>query len=102
LFKISGQYCIKADHPSLNGHFPGNPIVPAVVILDYARSLLAQHCADMHIVGLRQAKFFRPLRPDQDFTIDLIQHTPTHIRFECSRVFETLAAGIFIVETSHV
>ncbi len=25
---------IPADHPSLPGHFPGRPIVPAVVILD--------------------------------------------------------------------
>ena len=30
----SKAFTIAYDHPSLAGHFPGNPIVPGVVILD--------------------------------------------------------------------
>ena len=28
------DFSIAPDHPALEGHFPGQPIVPAVVILD--------------------------------------------------------------------
>lgn len=28
---ISETFTVPADHPSLPGHFPGNPVVPGVV-----------------------------------------------------------------------
>lgn len=31
----SFKFVISNEHPSLAGHFPNNPIVPGVVILDY-------------------------------------------------------------------
>ena len=33
---------IRADHPSLPGHFPGTPLVPGVVILDEIVAALAE------------------------------------------------------------
>ena len=55
--------CVQADHPSLAGHFPGQPIVPAVVILD-AVFAEAQRCRPALIATrIRHAKFPRPLRP---------------------------------------
>src|SRR5437879_10590804 len=39
-FEISRA--IRADHPSLAGHFPGTPIVPGVVILDEVAAALAR------------------------------------------------------------
>ena len=30
------SFTIPHDHPALPGHFPGNPLVPAVVLIDHA------------------------------------------------------------------
>ena len=38
-----GRFLIRPDHPSLPGHFPGNPLVPGVVLLDEALALIRQH-----------------------------------------------------------
>ena len=32
--RLDFEVRVAADHPSLQGHFPGNPIVPGVVLLD--------------------------------------------------------------------
>ncbi|MEZ5592806.1 MAG: hypothetical protein R3F53_19725 [Gammaproteobacteria bacterium] len=34
--------CIGSEHPSLAGHFPSNPIVPGVVILDEVMQAVQQ------------------------------------------------------------
>jgi 3-hydroxymyristoyl/3-hydroxydecanoyl-(acyl carrier protein) dehydratase len=66
---------IQADHPALPGHFPGDPIVPGVVLLD----------AVMELAGgrhLPSAKFHSPLRPGEPFVIRIEQEKFTVRRGE--------------------
>lgn len=53
---------ISADHPSLAGHFPGNPVVPGVVLLEEALTL-AERCFGGRVSGISAAKFRAPLKP---------------------------------------
>lgn len=60
---------VPVDHPAFPGHFPGNPIVPGVVILDQALVFLANaigkpitHCK------LGSAKFLSPVGPGETLT----------------------------------
>lgn len=99
--EFSQSFCIDSTHPSLAGHFPGNPIVPGVVLLDYARTLLQQWRPGGRISSLSQCKFLKPLRPDQVFIIKLMQVSPTLIKFELECADEKLLAGAFIVEGAH-
>jgi 3-hydroxyacyl-[acyl-carrier-protein] dehydratase len=62
---------IAADHPSLSGHFPDAPIVPAVIILDEVAAALAEWRKDARIVGIPMVKFSSALKPHQPFTIVL-------------------------------
>ena len=62
---------IRADHPSLPGHFPGAPLVPGVVILDEVAAAIDEWRHDSQLSGVRSVKFLAPLKPEQPFTISL-------------------------------
>lgn len=96
--QISETYLIPANHPSLAGHFPDAPIVPGVVLLDYARLLLQNWQPALRIKSLSQAKFLQPLAPQQRFTITLTQVSAQTIKFECLSEAHKLICGTFIVE----
>lgn len=53
-----------ADHPIFEGHFPDDPILPGVCLLQMAEELV-QHCTGhpMALQRIRQAKFLNPVRP---------------------------------------
>jgi 3-hydroxyacyl-[acyl-carrier-protein] dehydratase len=57
---------IAADHPAYAGHFPGQPILPGVVLLDLALHAIAAH---RNLAGaavrIRAAKFLSPVRPGE-------------------------------------
>lgn len=76
---------IAADHPSLAGHFPDDPIVPGVVLLEeVVRAFTAWH-PDHRPMGIAQVKFLAPLRPEQLFRIRFAAAGPDAMRFACIR-----------------
>src|SRR5215813_10999526 len=62
---------IKADHPSLPGHFPEAPLVAGVLILDEVFAALSEWQKDCQVTSIRMVKFLLPLKPEQPFTICL-------------------------------
>lgn len=69
---------IESSHPALAGHFPGNPVVPGVVVLQ--RVAAAWQAWRGARVGKLDAKFMRPLLPGEDAVIELDEST-TGTRF---------------------
>ena len=66
--ELRAPLCIPARHPSLSGHFPDQPLVPGVVILDRLAATL-ENAGLGTLRGLRAVKFMAPLRPDQQAEI---------------------------------
>lgn len=83
---------ISADHPCLPGHFPGQPVVPAVVGLQTVLSTLLTQRPDWQLHGIRQAKFMSPLMPGEAFVIELRGTLPT-IEFRCLSGDRMIAKG---------
>lgn len=86
------HFVIAADHPSLPGHFPGQPVVPGVVVLE--RVLEAIESAHGPLDGLRlpQVKFAQPLLPGETARIELDGAAPRW-RFRVLRGETLLASG---------
>jgi 3-hydroxymyristoyl/3-hydroxydecanoyl-(acyl carrier protein) dehydratase len=64
---------VPADLPYFDGHFPGNPIFPAVGIVDatlFALQLLMNR-AEVFVSHFPVAKFLSPIQPGQTVRIEL-------------------------------
>jgi 3-hydroxyacyl-[acyl-carrier-protein] dehydratase len=89
------QACVPADHPCFAGHFPGNPVVPAVVLLEQVEQALALAVArGVRIARLPSVKFLRPLGPGVSFDIALdVDPESLTANFRCTAGGQDLATG---------
>lgn len=66
------SFVIAIDHPALPGHFPGNPVVPGVVVLDHVLAVAESwRGAPLAVTGLPQVKFLSPLLPEERADVTL-------------------------------
>ncbi|HVX05460.1 MAG TPA: hydroxymyristoyl-ACP dehydratase [Rhodanobacteraceae bacterium] len=77
--KFQTSLRIDVAHPSLAGHFPGNPVVPGVVVLERVAAALRAWRGEQ--VERLDAKFVRPLRPGEAASIAL-DGDGARVRFE--------------------
>ncbi|MCG5540245.1 hypothetical protein [Halorhodospira sp. M39old] len=90
--QLLGTFSIPPEHPSLPGHFPGEPIVPGSVLIDHAMSYLAEFgTGPLHTARIRRLKFSAMVRPGQEVQIHGARKGH-QIRFRC------LAGGHAVVD----
>jgi len=78
------RFSIAPDHPCLPGHFPGQPVVPAVIVLDRVCAAIEALHGPLGALQLPQVKFLAPLLPGQCATIEL-QGSAERLRFRVWR-----------------
>lgn len=69
---MRAEWVVPADHPAFAGHFPGHPVVPGVVLLDYALLLAGQWLQAAHW-SIAQAKFLWPVGPSEALVFTLTE-----------------------------
>lgn len=92
---ISTTFQIDASHPSLPGHFPKQPIVPGVVLLDRLAAEI-ERSVDARLSKLPQVKFMRPLKPGEIARLTIDYAMPTG-RFVIESGDDIVAKGTFEV-----
>lgn len=93
--RVVGRFVVPAQHPSLPGHFPGQPIVPGVVLLDHVLDLVLGAGllgAGCRATALRGVRFTAVVRPDE--TIEVMAAARTgRIGFAATRDGEAVLRG---------
>ncbi|MBJ6748728.1 hypothetical protein [Geomonas anaerohicana] len=65
-----GRYRFDAGFAGFDGHFPGFPILPAIVEIHAVVSLVgAVQQSPQRLVAVQDAKFLNPVRPGQELSI---------------------------------
>jgi 3-hydroxyacyl-[acyl-carrier-protein] dehydratase len=60
---LSARFTVDPTHPALAGHFPGDPIVPAVVLMRFVAQTLER--GGRTLSAVERMKFLRPVRPGE-------------------------------------
>lgn len=83
---------IAADHPCLPGHFPSQPVVPGVVVLDEVLALARAQFGTRALLRMPQVKFAAPLLPEQDAMVEF-EPRGERLRFRVLRGEDVIASG---------
>lgn len=86
---------VPLDHPALPGHFPGNPLVPGVMILDLLADDWRELSPDRPLRGIRKAKFQRMLAPGENLSVEWAEIRDDKVSFRAFVGDEILATGQF-------
>jgi len=102
MIRVEFDFCVPADHPSLSGHFPGQPIVPGVLLLDRVIEILEQ-ATGRRVRCLQEVKFRLALRPGEEAHV-LCEVDGNQVSFrvsvqpECASV--TVASGNLLLHAN--
>jgi 3-hydroxymyristoyl/3-hydroxydecanoyl-(acyl carrier protein) dehydratase len=90
----AARIVIDASEPFFSGHFPGNPLVPGVVILERVIEEISRRAGARRWPWRFDAvKFLAPLRPGGVLTIELDTIDTAAVRFRCRSGTTLVAAG---------
>ena len=88
------RWIVPQDHPACEGHFPGNPIVPGVVLLDQAVLFAEQWLGRSGAVWrIENAKFLGPVGPGASLEFSLRPGTAGSVVFVVRNGSHDVASG---------
>ncbi len=99
---LQHQFSVAANHPSLQDHFPGNPIVPGVVILNEVLHIVREMTDFVSWSGAPNVKFHSPLRPEEMVELSLEFSDSGEIIFRGQVKEHLIISGMLIFKPKQV
>jgi 3-hydroxymyristoyl/3-hydroxydecanoyl-(acyl carrier protein) dehydratase len=88
---------IRVDEPYFAGHFPGNPVVPGVAILERVIEEISRRAGTPQAAQrLEAVKFLAPLLPGDELSIELESIDASSVRFLCRSGARSIATGLIM------
>ena len=92
---------VPTHHPAFEGHFPGAPLLPGVVLLDEILRAVEGTTGDAHEPGrlgwtVATAKFLQPVRPGDTLTLEHAVAGNGTLRFTIRSAGRPVATGTLI------
>lgn len=67
---LEGRYCFGDTFVGFAGHFPGHPILPAIVEILTVVSLVSEHTGcRQQLIAVEDARFLHPVQPNQEILV---------------------------------
>ncbi len=68
--RYQASVTLNPDHPIFEGHFPGNPVVPGVCMIQMTKEIVEHLCGrSTRLAEARNIKFMSILNPNENKTI---------------------------------
>ncbi len=88
------EWFIEENHPSTNGHFVNDPIIPGSVILELVRLSMKKIYPNMKLRCVDKMKITKSLRPGDKLIVYLEQNAQGHCKVACQNGHgESIASG---------
>jgi 3-hydroxymyristoyl/3-hydroxydecanoyl-(acyl carrier protein) dehydratase len=83
---------VSPTHPALAGHFPGNPVVPGAVVLEFVERAVSRAFAS-RVCAIALVRFHALLKPTQTFSIELARADRDTVTFRVIAAGTRIATG---------
>lgn len=94
------QWTVPVNHPSFAGHFPGNPTLPGVVLLDVALHSIAKAIGhSLDVCEIKSVKFLSPTLPNDPLVIEHRQLESGIIHFDIVCGPRKIATGRIMINS---
>lgn len=84
---------VPPEHPALPGHFPGDPVVPGVLLLDLVLEAARRQGGLGAPLRLTRAKFVAPVRPGESLALSLTRGEGGRLGFTLARDGTVVLSG---------
>jgi 3-hydroxymyristoyl/3-hydroxydecanoyl-(acyl carrier protein) dehydratase len=89
---------IPAVHPCFDGHFPGNPLVPGALLLQWIQALVEEQFPGRQIAEVRSMKFLAPVLPGTHLGVEIDPKQNGDLRVRAFSGTDVICEGSFTLD----